>query len=110
MNDLIHKGEFLTSLIHCKKLTLQGLEAVVEHLEKYPSGVDVNKICNAYEKEAEKYKRKYEIAKSGLTREERNTLINLIENEQIKHMIPNNKFETDKYLLLEQLKAKIRII
>lgn len=66
--------------------------------------------CDSYKKEAEKYKRKYEVAKSGLTKEERITLIGLIENEQIKYMIANDKYDTDEYILLEQLKAKIRIV
>lgn len=66
--------------------------------------------CDSYKKELEKYKRKYEIAKSGLTKEERITLIGLIENEQIKYMIANDKYDTDEYILLEQLKAKIRTV
>ena len=66
--------------------------------------------CESYKKESEKYKRKYEIAKSGLTKEEKDVLINLLTNEQIKHMIPNNKFDTKEYILLEQLKAKIKIV
>ena len=66
--------------------------------------------CESYKKESEKHKRKYEIAKSGLTKEERDVLINLLTNEQIKHMIPNNKFDTEEYILIEQLKAKIKII
>lgn len=66
--------------------------------------------CNAYKKEAEKYKRKYEIAKSGLTEEERTILLGLIENEQIKHFVVKNKYDTDEYLSFEQLKAKIRIL
>lgn len=66
--------------------------------------------CDSYKKESEKYKRKYEIAKSGLTKEERDILIGLISNEQIKHMIAKDKYDTDEYILLEQLKAKIRIV
>ena len=66
--------------------------------------------CESYKKESEKYKRKYEIAKSGLSKEERDVLIKLLTNEQIKHMIPNNKFDTEEYILLEQLKAKIKIV
>lgn len=66
--------------------------------------------CDSYRKESEKYKRKYKIAKSGLTNEERNILISLISNEQIKHMIAKDKYDTDEYILLEQLKAKIRIV
>lgn len=66
--------------------------------------------CESYKKESEKYKRKYEIAKSGLSKEERDVLINLLTNEQIKHMIPNNKFDTEEYILIEQLKAKIKTV
>lgn len=66
--------------------------------------------CDKYRKESEKYKRKYEISKSGLTIEEKTVLIGLIENEQIKHMIANNEYNTDEYILLEALKAKIRVL
>lgn len=66
--------------------------------------------CDTHKKEAEKYKRKYEIAKSGLTKEERNMLLELICNEQIKHLIANNKFESDRYNNLEKLKAKIKTV
>lgn len=67
-------------------------------------------LCDKYRKESEKYQRKYEIAKSGLTKEERYLLIELISNEQLKHMIANDKYDTDKYISLEQLKAKVRIV
>lgn len=67
-------------------------------------------LCDKYRKESEKYQRKYEIAKSGLTKEERTILISLIENEQVKYMIANNKYNTDEYKSLEALKAKIRTI
>lgn len=66
--------------------------------------------CESYKKAVEKYKNKYEIAKSGLTKEERTVLLGLIENEQIKHMIAKDKYNTNEYILLEQLKAKIRIV
>lgn len=66
--------------------------------------------CDSYKKEIEKYKRKYEIARCGLTKEERDTLINLICNEQILHMVIKDKYDTDEYILLETLKAKIKII
>ena len=66
--------------------------------------------CDFYRKDSEEYKRKYEIAKSGLTKEERDILIELICNEQTIHMIAKDKYETDEYALLEQLKAKIRIV
>lgn len=66
--------------------------------------------CDTYKQEVEKYKRKYEIAKSGLTKEERDILIELICHEQIKHHLVKNEYESDRYSLLEELKAKIRII
>lgn len=66
--------------------------------------------CEDYKKEYEKYKRKYELAKSGLTKEERYALIELICNEQLMHIIPNNKHETQRYNMLEELKAKIRTV
>lgn len=66
--------------------------------------------CETYKKESEKYKRKYEIAKSGLTKKERDILLELICNEQTIHMIAKGKYETEKYNLLERLKAKIRIV
>jgi hypothetical protein len=66
--------------------------------------------CDTYKKEAEKYKRKYEIAKSGLTKEERDALVELICNEQLKHLVINKLYNTDKYNLLEELKVKIKII
>lgn len=65
--------------------------------------------CDSYKKESEKYKRKYEIAKSGLTKEERDTLIIFICNEQVK-LIANNDYASERYILLEQLKAKIRTV
>lgn len=43
-----------------------------------------------------------------LTREEKDILIELISNKQIKHMIAKDKYDTDEYILLEKLKAKIR--
>ena len=43
-----------------------------------------------------------------LSKEEKNILIELIENEQIKHMIPNNQYESEKYSMLEELKIKIK--
>ena len=66
--------------------------------------------CDTYKKEADKYKRKYEVAKSGLTKEERNMILELICNEQLKHLIANNKFESDRYNSLEKLKAKIKTV
>ena len=66
--------------------------------------------CDSYRKESEKYKRKYEIAKSGLTKEERDILIGLISNEQIKHLVAKNKYDTDEYKCLEKLKMKIKNI
>lgn len=66
--------------------------------------------CDKYRKEAEKYKNKYEVAKSGLTKEERTTLLELICNEQIKHLVARAEYESDRYKQLEELKAKIRIV
>lgn len=65
---------------------------------------------NNYKKKYEKYKSKYKIAKAGLSDDERELIIELICNEQIKHMIVNNQYESDKYNALEQLKAKIRVV
>ena len=110
MDGYINKSEFLTSRVHCKGLTLEGFEAVVDHLENFYPTVNVDEVCDEYKKEAEKYKRKYEIAKSGLTKEERSILLELLINEQIKHLIPKNKYESDKYKSLEELKAKIRVM
>lgn len=66
--------------------------------------------CDAYRKESEKYKRKYEVAKSGLSKEERDVLIELICNEQTIHMIAKKQYESERYNMLEQLKAKIRVV
>lgn len=66
--------------------------------------------CDKYRKESEKYKQKYEIAKCGLSKEERDILIHLICNEQVKHMVANNKYDSDEYKQLEELKAKIRTV
>lgn len=66
--------------------------------------------CDFNRKDAEKYKNKYEIAKSGLTKEERVILIGLIENEQVKNLIAKGEYNTDEYVFLEQLKAKVRIV
>lgn len=69
------------------------------------------KSCDYYAKEAKKYKEKYKIAKkTGLSKKERDTLIELICQEQLKHMIPNDKHESDEYIMLEKLKAKIKIV
>ena len=73
------------------------------------------KYCNKcdshkYKKQSEKYKRKYEIAKSGLTKEERNILVELICNEQIKNILIKNEYDTEKYSALERLKAKIKVV
>ena len=66
--------------------------------------------CDTYKKDLEKYKRQYEQAKSGLSDDERNILIELICNEQLRHIIPNNGYISDTYNQLEQLKAKIRTV
>lgn len=49
----------------------------------------------------------YEEGKVILTKEERDLLVELICNEQTMHMIPKNKYVSDKYNLLEHLKFKI---
>jgi len=43
-----------------------------------------------------------------LTKEEKTTLLDLIINEQVKHMIAKDRYDTDEYIFLEQLKAKVR--
>ena len=42
-----------------------------------------------------------------LTKQEKDALIKLIINEQIKYLIPNKKYDKEEYLLLEQLKQKL---
>ena len=42
------------------------------------------------------------------TSEEKQMLIELICNEQVKHMIANDKYESKRYNELERLKAKIK--
>lgn len=66
--------------------------------------------CDYYRKKLEKYKYKYEIAKLGLTREEKTILLDLIQNEQIKHLIAKEAYLTDEYMFLEQLKAKLKVL
>ena len=68
------------------------------------------KNCDTYKAELEKYKRKYEIAKSGLTNEERKILIEFICHEQLNYTIPIEGYESEKYNILEQLKIKIRTV
>lgn len=63
-----------------------------------------------YKKQVEKYKRKYETAKSGLTKEERDILVELVCNEQLKNLIIKNEYYTEKYMMLEKLKAKIKVV
>ena len=43
-----------------------------------------------------------------LTKEEKNLLLELITNEQIKHLIPKDQYDTEVYSKLEMLKSKIR--
>ena len=45
-----------------------------------------------------------------LTKEELNIIIELICQEQLLHMIPKDKYETEKYNLLESLKSKIKTV
>lgn len=66
--------------------------------------------CDTYKKDLNKYKKQYELAKSGLTDDERNILIKLICNEQLLHLLPKDGYVSDTYNQLEQLKAKIRTV
>ena len=66
--------------------------------------------CEFYKDKSEKYKAKYEMAKSGLTKEERDILIGLICNEQTMYLIPRREYHSDTYDILEKLKIKIRTI
>lgn len=66
--------------------------------------------CETLKKESEKYKKLYEQAKSRLSDDERNILIELITNEQLLHLLPRMGYESDTYKSLEQLKAKIRTV
>lgn len=43
-----------------------------------------------------------------LTIKERDILLELICNEQIKHMISKGEYKTEKYNMLEELKTKLR--
>ena len=43
-----------------------------------------------------------------LTKEEKTVLLNLICNEQIKHLVAKEEYDTDEYVSLEKLKLKIR--
>ena len=45
-----------------------------------------------------------------LTNEEKDILLELIINEQLKHLIPNDAYATKEYNKLEELKVKIREI
>ena len=78
----------------------------------------------AIKTELEEYKRKYELAKSGLTNEERRIIVELICNEQIMNIVPNyiipdevpddkredKEHKLKKYDILEKLKAKIKVV
>lgn len=44
------------------------------------------------------------------TKEEKDILLELITNEQLKNLIPKDKYNTDRYSTLEALKTKIREI
>lgn len=43
-----------------------------------------------------------------LTKEEKELLLELIFNEQTLHLIAKDKYDTEKYVTLEKLKAKLR--
>ena len=45
-----------------------------------------------------------------LTKEEKSILLELLTNEQLKHLIPKNEYKTKRYSKLEELKTKIREI
>ena len=45
-----------------------------------------------------------------LTKEEKNILLELLTNEQLKHLIPKDEYKTERYSKLEKLKSKIREI
>ena len=66
--------------------------------------------CEEHKRELKKLKHKYKTAKSGLTKDERDILIELICNEQLIHLLARNEYDSDKYCMLEKLKAKIRIV
>lgn len=50
------------------------------------------------------------MAKQQLTKAEKDLLIELIANKQIKHLIPNDGYSTKQYYMLEELKIKIKNI
>ena len=87
-----------------------SIELVDDHYKKIDKSIYDEEKYNLENISDKKYKAKYKIAKSGLSDEERETIIELICNEQIKHMIAKNEYESDRYNALEQLKAKIRIV
>lgn len=42
------------------------------------------------------------------SKKEKEILLELLVNEQLKHLIPNNKFQSDKYVTLEKIKSKLK--
>lgn len=48
------------------------------------------------------------MSEQRLTKEEKDILLELIFNEQTKNLIIKDKYETDKYKQLEELKMKIK--
>ena len=48
------------------------------------------------------------MSEQKFTQEEKDILLELICNEQVLHMVAKDKYETDKYKQLEELKAKIK--
>lgn len=46
----------------------------------------------------------------SLTKQEKDILLELITNEQIKYLIPKYEYQSSQYILLERLKSKIKIM
>lgn len=43
-----------------------------------------------------------------LTKEEKDILLELLINEQLKHLIPKDRYKSNEYVVLEKLKSKIK--
>ena len=48
------------------------------------------------------------MSEQKFTKEEKDVLIELISNEQLRNLIAKDKYDTDKYFFLERLKVKIK--
>lgn len=44
MDNYINKNKFLDSLIHCEGLGRKSLEALIKHLNNYPTDINMDKI------------------------------------------------------------------